>query len=231
MSEETWTAVDRYIADQIVPSDPALEAAIEASTAAGLPEIQVTPNQGKLLHLLARMVSARAILEVGTLGGYSTIWLARALPAGGRVITLEVNPHHAEVARANLARAGLADVVEIRLGPALKTLPQLAAEKRGPFDLIFIDADKPLIPEYFGWAIELSRQGSAIVVDNVVREGAVADPASEDPNVLGVRRLNQMLAAEPRVSATTIQTVGSKGYDGFTLALVGADPRGRRNGG
>ena len=224
MTQEPWAAVDRYIADLLVPADPALDAALEASTAAGLPAINVAPNQGKLLHLLARGIEARAILEIGTLGGYSTIWLARALPEGGRLITLEVDARHADVARANIARAGLADRVDLRLGRALDTLPRLAAEGLTPFDLIFIDADKPSVPDYFAWALKLSRRGSLIVVDNVVRDGAVADAASRDPNVQGVRRLHELIAAEPRVSATTIQTVGSKGYDGFTLALVSAGP-------
>ncbi|HEX5760564.1 MAG TPA: O-methyltransferase [Thermoanaerobaculia bacterium] len=217
---ELWTDVDRYITDLLIPSDPVPEAALSASEAAGLPAIQVTPAQGKLLHLLARAVGARAILEVGTLGGYSAIWLARALPAGGRLITLEAEPRHAEVARANLARAGLAGVAEVRLGPALETLPRLAAEGAGPFDLVFLDADKPNTPEYFRWALELSRPGTLIVADNVVRKGALADAASGDPNVQGMRRFMERLAAEPRVSATAIQTVGGKGYDGFALALV-----------
>ncbi|WP_437665550.1 O-methyltransferase [Sorangium sp. So ce1182] len=224
MSQERWSAVDRYITDMLVPSDAALDAALGASAAADLPPINVAPNQGKLLHLLARIQGARSILEIGTLGGYSTIWLARALPAGGRLVTLELDPKHAEVARANIARAGLADVVELRLGRALDTLPALAAEGRGPFDFIFIDADKPSNPDYFAWALKLSRRGSVIVVDNVVRKGAVADPESADPNVQGVHRLNKLLAAEPRVSATAVQTVGSKGYDGFAIALVTADP-------
>lgn len=217
---EQWTAVDRYITGLLLPPDAALEAALAASVAAGLPPIAVSPPQGKLLHLLARMQGAQNILEIGTLGGYSTIWLARALPPAGRLITLEVEPKHAEVARANFARAGLAGTVELRLGPALETLPQLAAERRGPFDLIFIDADKPNIPHYFTWALPLSRRGGVIIIDNVVRKGAVADPGDTDPNVQGVRRLHELLAAEPRVSATTIQTVGGKGYDGFTLAFV-----------
>jgi predicted O-methyltransferase YrrM len=220
MTQELWTAVERYLTDLVVRPEPALDAALEASAAAGLPPISVSPNEGKLLHLLARLCGARAILEIGTLGGYSAIWLARALPRGGRLITLEADPAHAEVARANIARAGLADVVELRLGRAQETLPRLAAEGRGPFDLVFIDADKPSIPEYFRWALELSRPGGVVVVDNVVRDGAVLDAAGGDPAVAGVRRLNELLAAEPRVSATTIQTVGSKGYDGFTLALV-----------
>jgi predicted O-methyltransferase YrrM len=224
MAQEQWSAVDRYLTDLLVPSDAALDAALAASAAAGLPPINVAPNQGKLLHLLARIRGARAILEIGTLGGYSTIWLARALPAGGRLITLESEPKHAEVARANLDRAGLADIVELRLGRALDTLPRLAAEGRGPFDLIFIDADKPSNPDYFAWALKLSRRGSVIVIDNVVRKGAVIDPESADPNVQGVRRLNKLLAAERRVSATAIQTVGSKGYDGLAIAFVTEDP-------
>ncbi|MGA3284717.1 MAG: O-methyltransferase [Verrucomicrobiota bacterium] len=224
MNQETWTAVDRYLADLFVPSDPALDAALAASVAAGLPPISVSPNQGKLLQLLARIQGARSILEIGTLGGYSTIWLARALPAGGRLITLEFEPKHAEVARANLIRAGLAGVVELRVGRALDTLPQLAAEGRGPFDLIFIDADKPSTADYFAWSLKLSRRGSVIIVDNVVRKGAVSDAASDDPNVRGMRRFHESLAAEKRVSATVFQTVGSKGYDGFAIALVTADP-------
>jgi len=217
---ETWIAVDRYITDELVPPDPVLDDALKASAAAGLPEIQVSPAQGKFLHLLARAQGARTILEIGTLGGYSTIWLARALPRNGRVITLEADPHHAEVARANVVRAGFAETVELRLGRALETLPQIAAERIGPFDFIFIDADKPSNADYFTWALKLSRLGSLIVIDNVIRDGAVIDPDSTDPGVLGVRRLNEVLAAEPRVSATTIQTVGSKGYDGFTMAVV-----------
>jgi len=220
MNQDQWTAVDRYITDLLVPADPVLEAALQASTAAGLPAINVAPNQGKLLHLLARIHGARTILEIGTLGGYSTIWLARALPAGGRLVTLELDPKHAEVARANFVGAGLADLIELRLGRALDTLPGLAAEKRGPFDLIFIDADKVSIPEYFTWALKLSRPGTVIIVDNVVRKGAVVDATTSDPSVQGVRRFNQLLAAEKRVSATSLQTVGSKGYDGFTLAVV-----------
>ncbi len=224
MSKELWTAVDRYIADLLVPPDPALDAALQASAEAGLPAINVPPNTGKLLHLLARLMAARAILEVGTLGGYSTIWLARALAHGGRLITLEAEPRRAEVARANIARAGLADVVELRLGPALETLPRLAAEGRGPFDLIFIDADKPSNADYFAWALKLARRGSLILVDNVVRNGAVIDAASTDPAVQGVRRFNEVLAAEKRVCATELQTVSSKGYDGFAIALVTDGP-------
>ncbi|HET6572790.1 MAG TPA: O-methyltransferase [Fimbriiglobus sp.] len=224
MTTEQWTAVDRYITDLLVPPDPALAAAHEASAAAGLPPINVTPNLGKLLHLLARVRGARTILEIGTLGGYSTIWLARALPPGGRLVTLESDPKCAEVARGNIARAGLSDVVELRLGQALDTLPRLATEGRGPFDLTFIDADKPNNTDYFAWALKLSRRGSVIVVDNVVRDGAVADAASTDPAVVGARRLYELLATEPRVSATAIQTVGGKGYDGFAIAVVTAGP-------
>jgi predicted O-methyltransferase YrrM len=218
MSQDQWTTVDRYITDLFVPQDSALEAALAASNAAGLPAINVSPNQGKLLNLLARMHGARKILEIGTLGGYSTIWLARALPAGGRLITLEADPKHADVARANIARAKLDGLVQIRLGKALDTLPQLTAE--GPFDLIFIDADKTGYCDYLAWSLKLSRPGTLIVADNVVRKGAVADPASPDAMVQGVRRFNELLAAEPRVSATVIQTVGSKGYDGLAIALV-----------
>jgi predicted O-methyltransferase YrrM len=220
MNQEQWTAVDRYIGETVVPSDPALDAAIEASAKAELPAIAVTPNQGKLLQILARLVNAQKVLEIGTLGGYSTIWLARALPETGRLISLEVNPKHAEVARGSIERAGLSKKVEIRLGRALDTLPKLAREASRPFDLIFIDADKASIPEYFTWSLKLSRPGSVIIVDNVVRKGAVIDADSSDEDVRGVRRLNEMLATDKRVTATTIQTVGSKGYDGFTLALV-----------
>ncbi len=219
-SQEQWTAVDRYIEDRLLPPDPVMEAVLEASAAAGLPAIQVSPAQGKLLMLLARAQGTRSILEIGTLGGYSTIWLARALPDGGRLITLEADPKHAEVAAANFARAGLAHLIDLRVGLALDTLPQLAAEGRGPFDFIFIDADKLPYADYFAWAIKLSRPGSVIIADNVVRDGAVLDAGSDDPGVRGVRRLNEFLAADPRVSATAIQTVGSKGYDGFVMALV-----------
>jgi predicted O-methyltransferase YrrM len=218
MSQEQWNQIDRYLTDALLPRDTLLEAALEASEAAGLPAINVAPNQGKLLHLLARSLGARKILEVGTLGGYSTIWLARALPGDGRLISLELDPKHAEVARDNLARAGLAEVAEVRVGPALESLPKLVTE--APFDFVFIDADKANIPEYFGWALQLSRVGSVIVVDNVIRKGAVLDPASSDPNVQGVRRLNELVKREPRVSATALQTVGSKGHDGLLLALV-----------
>ena len=223
MNPETWTAVDRYITDLLEPADPILDAALAASTAAGLPSINVSPSQGKLLQVLAKIRGARNILEIGTLGGYSTIWLARALPAGGQLVTLEFEPKHAEVARANLGRAGLAGVVELRVGRALDTLPQLAAEGRGPFDLIFIDADKPSTADYFAWALKLSQRGSLIIVDNVVRKGALVNSESDDPRVQGMRRFFEVLAAEKRVSATVLQTVGSKGYDGFALVFV-AEP-------
>lgn len=220
MSQEQWTAVDDYFNGLFAPPDPALEAALEATAAAGMPMINVAPNQGKLLHVLARSVGARQILEIGTLAGYSAIWLARALAPGGQLISLEADPRHAEVARANLARAGLAEVAEVRVGPALATLPQLAAERLGSFDLVFIDADKPNTAGYFEWALRLARPGALIIADNVVRDGAVIDADSRDASVQGVRRFNAALAAEPRVSATAIQTVGSKGYDGLAIAVV-----------
>jgi predicted O-methyltransferase YrrM len=220
MTEEIWTAVDGYLGDLLVPADPALEAALAASAAAGLPAINVSAVQGKLLQLLARAIGAHNVLEIGTLGGYSSIWLARALPDGGRLVSLEADPRHAEVARANIARAGLDSSVEVRLGMALDLLPELAAEGGEPFDLVFIDADKPNNAAYFDWALQLTRPGSIIVVDNVVREGDVIDAESDSPTVQGVRRFLERLAAEPRVSATAIQTVGGKGYDGFAIALV-----------
>lgn len=217
---EKWDAVDRYINGLFAPADTALDAAIRESIAAGLPAISVTPSQGKLLNILARSLRARRILEIGTLGGYSTIWLARALPKDGFLVTLEIEPKHAEVAKSNIKRAGLSSVVNLRLGRALDTLPILENEGLGPFDLIFIDADKPSIPDYFAWALRLSRQGGLIIVDNVVRNGAVVEARSKDPAVKGVRRFNRIAASEPRVSVTEIQTVGSKGYDGFAIALV-----------
>jgi len=218
MSLEVWTAVDQYITDTIVSEDHILRAATEAGIAAGLPQISVTPSQGKLLYLLARLQGARTILEIGTLVGYSTIWLARAAGPNGRVISLEAEPAHASVARDNLARAGLERIVDIRVGKALDTLK--GVEPAAPFDLVFIDADKESNPDYFQWALRFSKPGSVIIIDNVVRDGAVIDAATTDPRVLGVRRLNLLIAAERRVSATTIQTVGSKGYDGFTIARV-----------
>jgi predicted O-methyltransferase YrrM len=220
MTQELWTAVDEYLNARLIGADPLLDEARAASLQGGLPDIAVAPNQGKLLHLLARIHGAKNILEIGTLGGYSTIWLARALPPDGSLITLEAEPKHAEVASANIARAGFAKIVDLRLGRAIDTLPRLEAEGRGPFDMVFIDADKASIPDYFTWALKLSRPGALIIVDNVIRKGAVIEAENPDPNVQGVRRFNEMLAAETRVTATCIQTVGAKGYDGFTLALV-----------
>jgi predicted O-methyltransferase YrrM len=217
-TDELWTAVDFYIADHLVGDDVALTAALEASEAAGLPPINVAPNQGKLLMLLAQMIGARRILEIGTLAGYSTIWLARGLIPGGRLITLELDPRSAEVARTNLARAGLGGSVEVRVGRALDTLPGLTAE--APFDLIFIDADKPSTPAYFEWAIKLSRPGSLIVVDNVVREGAILDADSDDPHVQGIRRFYELAGVDPRVSGTALQTTGAKGHDGIAILRV-----------
>jgi predicted O-methyltransferase YrrM len=220
MDLETWTAVDEFIAGSLARHDEALAAALQASDEAELPAIQVSPPQGKLLQLLAQALGARTVLEFGTLGGYSTIWLGRALPADGRLITLEADPQYAQVARENIERAGLGNIVDLRVGRALEILPQLEAEGIGPFDLTFIDADKANTPDYFTWALDHSRPGSLIVADNVVRDGTLADATSDDPKVQAQRRLHEMLATEPRVTATTIQTVGSKGYDGFTVALV-----------
>jgi predicted O-methyltransferase YrrM len=220
MNNQTWTRVDDYLAGQLLPADAVLEAALRSSEAAGLPSINVSPTQGALLHMLACLCGARRILEIGTLGGYSTIWLARALPPDGRLITLEADEQHAGIARANIARAGLAAVVDIRLGRALDSLPALARESRTPFDLTFIDADKANTPEYFTWALKMARPGGLIVVDNVVRNGAVADSATTDASVQGMRRFFALLKAERRVRATAVQTVGAKGYDGFALALV-----------
>jgi predicted O-methyltransferase YrrM len=214
--QEQWSAVDRFITVRLVEADDALEAALTDSAFAGLPQIQVSRNQGKLLHLLARIANARNILEIGTLGGYSTIWLARALAPGGRLVTLESERKHAEVALKSIARAGLSSVVELRIGRAIDTLPQLT----GPFDFVFIDADKPSTADYFDWAVKLSRPGSVIVVDNVVRKGGIVDPNNADANVQGVRRFYEAIAKDKRVTATALQTVGSKGYDGFAIALV-----------
>ncbi|WP_030273258.1 O-methyltransferase [Streptomyces sp. NRRL B-24484] len=220
MSQQQWTAVDDYFTEVLIGADPVLDAAQQAADAAGLPRIAVSAPQGKQLQLLAETLGARRILEVGTLGGYSAIWMARALPADGRLVTLEIDPVHAEVARGNLKHAGFAEVAEVRLGPAAETLQELADEGADPFDLVFIDADKPGNPVYFAWALRLTRPGSLIVVDNTVRGGKVAEAGSTDPAVVGVRRLHDAIAAEPRVTATSIQTVGSKGYDGFTLIRV-----------
>ena len=218
--QQQWNAVDSYFGDTLGLADPALEAALKASDAAGLPQIAVSAPQGRLLQLLARIHGARRILEIGTLGGYSTICLARALPEDGRLVSLEFDPRHAEVARSNIAVAGLSDKVEVRVGPALETLPLLQREDLGPFDLAFIDADKANNPAYVRWALELSRPGTVIVVDNVVRDGRVADGASGDPAVQGSREALEFIAAEPRLTGTAIQTVGSKGYDGFALVVV-----------
>jgi predicted O-methyltransferase YrrM len=224
VSQERWSAVDRYVEEKLVGADAALADAQQASEQAGLPAIALTPALGKLLHLLARMHGARSILEVGTLGGYSTIWLARALPGDGRLVTLELNPDYAAVAAANVDRAGLAGLIKIEVGPALDSLQALIAQDAGPFDLIFIDADKQSTPEYFKLALELAHPGSVIVTDNVVRDGAIVDAHSDDPRAQGMRRFHELLASGQlgghRVSATTVQTVGAKGYDGFTLALV-----------
>ena len=220
-----WTAVERWLDAQLIAPDPTLDAVLAGNAAAGLPAHDVSPSQGKLLHLLARIAGARAILEIGTLGAYSTIWLARALPADGVVVTLEADARHAEVARANLARAGVASRVELRVGAALETLPLLAAERRAPFDLVFIDADKRSNVAYLDWALRLARPGAAIVIDNVVRDGAVLDASSADETVRGVRALAERLADEPRIDATALQTVGGKGWDGFVLALVRGDAR------
>jgi predicted O-methyltransferase YrrM len=220
ISPALWSAVDRYLVDTIVPTDAALQEATTAAEAAGLPAISVSANQGKFLSLLATIRGARNILEIGTLAGYSAIWLARALPSNGRLVTLEADSKHAEVARANIARAGLAGLVDVRVGLALDTLPQLAEQGNESFDLVFIDADKANIPAYFEWALRLTKPGSVIVVDNVVRRGAILDASSESPEVQGIRRFNELVASDPRVTATALQTVGSKGYDGFALVLV-----------
>ena len=220
MTQEQWNRVDDYISGLFVGDDDALDAALKASDAAGLPSIQVAANQGKLLMLLARAMHARNILEIGTLGGYSAIWLARAIPRGGRLVTLELEQKHADVARKNLARAGVGDRVEVRVGPALESMKRLVDEKHPPFDFIFIDADKTGYPDYLTWSLKLSRPGTLIIVDNVVRDGKIADANSDDPNVQAVRRMHGMLASEPRVSATVLQMVGTKGYDGWAVALV-----------
>jgi predicted O-methyltransferase YrrM len=219
-SEALWASVDRYLNDTLIPPDPALDAALAANAAANLPAIDVSPSQGKLLQLLAETQGAHRILEIGTLGGYSTINLARALPPNGKLITLELDPHHAKVALANIAHAGLAHTVELRLGPALDSLAQLHAEHVEPFDLIFLDANKDGYPLYLTAALKLARPGTLILADNVIRDGEVIDPTSTDPNVQGVRRFFEILAADPRLSSTAVQTVGSKGYDGFAIARV-----------
>ncbi|WRZ93187.1 O-methyltransferase [Streptomyces sp. NBC_01007] len=223
MSEsQLWNDVDDHFTTLLAPADEILTAALRDSEAAGLPPINVAPNQGKLLQLLAEIQGARRILEIGTLGGYSTIWLGRALPADGQLITLEYDPRHAEVARTNLARAGLDGIAEVRVGPALESLPKLADENPEPFDFVFIDADKVNNPHYIEWAARLTRPGSVIVLDNVVRGGAVTDGASTDPSVLGTRAALELIASHPKLNGTAVQTVGSKGYDGFALARVQA---------
>ncbi|WP_370412449.1 O-methyltransferase [Streptomyces fradiae] len=215
-----WTAVDTYLTDLLAPGDEGLTGALADSRTAGLPEIAVAPNQGKLLNLLVATQGAKNILEIGTLGGYSTIWMARALPADGRLVTLEYSPAHAEVARANIARAGLAETVEVRVGAALDTLPLLEKEGAGPFDFVFVDADKVNNPHYVSWALRLSRPGTLIVVDNVVRAGQVANEHPDDPAITGTRAMFDLIAHEPRLDATALQTVGTKGYDGLLLARV-----------
>ena len=220
MTQKIWNAVDSYLVETLIPSDPILQEALERNIASGLPMIDVAPNQGKLLYLLAKMRRAKRILEIGTLGGYSTIWLARALPEAGTLITLELDPKHAEVARANIAGAGLSSKVEVRLGPALDSLSKLHAEGAKPFDFIFIDADKSGYPDYLDWSLRLSQPGTVVVADNVVREGEVINPGSKDSSVQGVRRFLEKIAADPRLDATALQTVGTKGYDGFALAVV-----------
>jgi predicted O-methyltransferase YrrM len=222
MNQELWTNVDQYFSTSLLGNDPILEGALEASAKAGLPLIAVSPNQGKLLQMLAQILDARSILEIGTLGGYSTICLGRGMRAGGHLITLEVDPAHATVAQANIKRAGLGDIVEVRVGSALDTLPRIAAEGRGAFDLIFIDADKANIPAYFEWAVKLSHPGALIIVDNVVRDGDVIDAESSDASVKGVRRFVEMLGDRADMSGTVIQTVGTKGYDGFAIVRVGS---------
>jgi caffeoyl-CoA O-methyltransferase len=223
MTQTQWTAIDDYIASLLIPADPSLDATLQSTVDGELPLINVAPNQGKLLQILALTLNARRILEIGTLAGYSTIWLARALPADGKLITLEFSPKHAAVAQENINRAGLSDRIELRQGAALDTLPQLVAEGQEPFDLVFIDADKVNTAEYFSWALKLTRKGSLIITDNVIRKGAVINSNSDDPNVQGIRRFNELLAEETRVTATIIQTVGSKGHDGLAIALVTAD--------
>jgi len=218
--QETWNQVDSYLGELLVPSDDKLDAALKANREAGLPAIDVTPLQGRFLELLVRMLGARRVLEIGTLGGYSTIWMARALPEDGRLVTLEANPHHAEVAQANLRRAGLDGRVELRLGRGVESMRAMHEAGAAPFDLIFIDADKSGYPEYLEWSLKLSRPGALIVADNIVRNGKVVEAESDDEDVRGVRRFLEMVAAEPRLSATVLSTVGTKGYDGFALALV-----------
>jgi predicted O-methyltransferase YrrM len=218
--QDVWNEVDRYFGDLLAPSDPVLDGVLAANARAGLPSIDVSRPVGKFLHLLTRISAAKRVLEIGTLGGYSTIWFARAVGPQGRVVTLEASPDHAAVARSNLQAAGVLDTVDLRVGRAIDTLPVLEREALAPFDLVFIDADKRSNPDYLTWALRLSRPGTVIVIDNVVRDGRVVDASSEDPDIRGVRACLAMMASEPRLSATAIQTVGSKGYDGFAVALV-----------
>ncbi|MEO8577217.1 MAG: O-methyltransferase [Gemmatimonadales bacterium] len=220
MSQELWTSVDTYLGEVLVRQDQHLSDAVAASDAAGLPSIQVSPPQGKLLEIMIEMMGAKTILEVGTLGGYSTIWMARSLPADGRVVTIEIDPKHAQVAQENFNRAGLGDKIELRTGNARDILPVMIDEGAGPFDFAFIDADKASNPDYFGWALDMSRPGSVIIVDNVIRDGHIIDADSDDASVKGVRRLNEVMAGNPRISVTALQTVGVKGYDGFSVAIV-----------
>ena len=220
MTQELWTAVDNYIVETLHPADDVLDAAVKAGDDAGLPSIQVSPTQGRFMYQLAKVHGARRILEIGTLAGYSTIWLGRALPDGGELVTMEIDPKHAEVATSNMERAGLGAKVRVMNGDARELLPGLEKEIAAPFDLTFIDADKASIPFYFASALRMSRPGSLILIDNVVRDGAVIDPNSEDASVQGVRKLNEMMAGDPRLTATVIQTVGVKGYDGLAIALV-----------
>lgn len=217
---EKWTAVDQYVSDILIPKDSILEEVLQTNATANLPAHDVSPTQGMFLQLLVQIQGARNILEIGTLGGYSTIWLARSLPPEGRVVTLEANEKHADIARSNIERANLNDRIEVRTGFALDSLKQIENEKYEPFDFIFIDADKQNNPAYFEWALKLSRPGTVIIGDNVVREGEVIDNTSNDPRVQGIRRFYELIATEPRVSATALQTVGSKGYDGFIMAVV-----------
>ena len=224
-AQKIWIDVDQYFTEQLHLSDPVLDATMQANTAAELPAIDVAPNQGKFLNILARLTHSKKILEIGTLGGYSTIWLARALPPGGRLISLEFNPKHAEVAKSNIRQAGLSGRVEVRVGAALDSLPQIETEGIAPFDFIFIDADKPNNPGYLEWAVKLSRPGTFIIVDNVVRDGAVSDASSTDPTILGTRKMFDLMSRDARLSSTALQTVGSKGYDGFALAIVTDQPK------
>jgi predicted O-methyltransferase YrrM len=221
MSEQVWSEVDTYIADRLIPADPVMDAVLAANAAGGLPAIDVSAAQGRFLELLVRMTGAARILEIGTLGGYSTIWMARALPAGGKIVTLEFAPKHAEVAKANFDRAGLSARIDLRVGPALDSLPRVEKDGLGPFDLVFIDADKPNNRNYLEWAVNLSREGTVIVLDNVIRDGGVIRTDRRDGSVEGARAGFDFLGSHPRIKATALQTVGAKGYDGFAIGIVG----------